>query len=67
MEAHREGLPMVVRPGRRSTAMVARLNRRSTAVPGASRGGRVGWGPKIVAAGSKESQNGGGGIKEGSR
>jgi hypothetical protein len=66
MEAHREGLPMVVRPGRRSTAVVARLNRRSTAVPRAPRGGRVGRGPEIVATASKESQNSGGGIKEGS-
>jgi hypothetical protein len=58
---------MVVRPGRRSTAVVARLNKRSTTVLGALRGGRVGRGPEIVAVASKESQNGGGGIKEVSR
>jgi hypothetical protein len=37
---------------------------RWTEVPEAPHSGRVGWAPGTTAAMSKESQNGGGGVKE---
>jgi hypothetical protein len=67
MKAHQEWIPTVAWPGRRLMAAVAQHGRRSTAVPRAPRGGLVGRGPRMVVAVSKESRNGGGGVKEGSR
>jgi hypothetical protein len=63
-EAHREGLSMVAQPGRRLMVAVARPGRRATAVPGVPHGGRVGWVSRMAAAAaSKESRNGGAGVK----
>jgi hypothetical protein len=51
----------------RVEAIMKESTAQRTAVPGAPRGGQVGQGPRTVVATSKESRNGSGGIKEGSR
>jgi hypothetical protein len=51
----------------RVEAIMKESTAQRTAVPGAPRGGQVGQGPGTVVATSKESRNGSGGIKEGSR
>jgi hypothetical protein len=47
-------------------ALAKELVVQRTTVPRASRGGRVGRGPRTAVVVSKKSQNSGGGVKEGS-